>query len=154
VSPAVRRRIVEQCAGAPFVSSVLRARVLSIRPGEVRLEMAPRKPLRQYQGLLQGGVLTGFADAAATFAVNSLLAPEEDSVTLTLSMSFLAPARGGRITAIARALHRGRRTAVAVAEVHDAEGKLACQGSFTCLVIPSRNAGGRVPRGGAPRRKR
>src|SRR5262245_44358335 len=154
VPPAVRKRILSQCAAAPFVASTLRARVVSIRPGEVRLEMAPRKPLTQYQGRLQGGVLTGFADAAATFAVNSLLAPEEDSVTVTLSMNFLAPARGQRITAVARAIHRGRRTAVAVAEVHDAEGRLACHGSFTCLVIPARDGGLRSAGGGARRGKR
>jgi uncharacterized protein (TIGR00369 family) len=137
---SVRKRLVAQLRGAPFVSSILRAKLLHAGPGEVVLALTPRDPLRQYQGLLQGGVLTGFADAAATIAMNSLLDPDEDTVTVQLSMNFLAPAVRGRLEASARAVHRGRRTAVATVEVKDARGRLACQGTFTSLIVKAAGA--------------
>jgi uncharacterized protein (TIGR00369 family) len=109
------------------------------------MSFAPGKRHTQYQGIAHGGALSALADTAATFACNSTLEPGEDSVTIDLTMHFLAPVRPGqrgRVVARARLLRRGRRIAVAETMVFDAGGRLACVGTFTMLIVPA----------GAPRR--
>ncbi len=80
-----------------------------------------RVPLRGVRDSLNGGVVASLGEAAALLCLATALAPDEAAgPTHEISVSYLTSARGERTTAEARLLRRGRRVAVADAEVRDA----------------------------------
>ena len=94
---------------------------------EVVLELGPQHLNRG--GVAHGGVLAALMDTACGFA--GCWSPPGESraaVTLSLTTSFLAPAKSGRLTAIARKTGGGRGTFFAVAEIRDSEDTLIAHG--------------------------
>ena len=86
-------------------------------------------------GVLHGGVLMGLADSAMGLTVTGLLAAGEAGTNTDLQMRFLRPTTGGKLTATARVVRRGRRTLVLEADVTDAAGKLVARASSNFLVL-------------------
>lgn len=85
---------------------------------------------------LHGGALMGLTDsAAAVCAVLNLPAGATGTTTITASTNFLRPAPLGRVTATARALHRGRTTIVLEVDVRDADGRLVARTTQTQGVL-------------------
>jgi len=130
------RKLAAQLRRSPHPAG-LGLKLEAVKAGRATRSMMVRGAHTQYQGIAHGGALTALADTAATFACNSLLSDGEDSVTIELKMNFIRPVppARARIRASARVLHRGRRTVLAQAEVLNPDGKLACLGTFTMLVI-------------------
>lgn len=94
---------------------------------EVVLDLGPQHQNRG--GVAHGGVLTTLIDTACGFA--GCWAPPGQSrtaVTLSITTSFLAPARSGRLTTTGRRVGGGRGIFFAVAEIRDAEGALIARG--------------------------
>jgi uncharacterized protein (TIGR00369 family) len=86
-------------------------------------------------GVLHGGVLTGLADSAMGLTMGGQLGPGRTGTNTDLSIRFLRPTTGGRLTATARVVRRGRRTMVLEADVTDAAGKLVARASSTFLLM-------------------
>ncbi len=86
-------------------------------------------------GVLHGGVLMGLADSAMGLTVTGLLGPGEAGTNTDLQMRFLRPTTGGRLTATARVVRRGRRTLVLECDVTDAAGKLVARASSGFMVL-------------------
>lgn len=82
---------------------------------------------------LHGGIHAMILDAAAGFAASRTLANGLDTivpvVTLSLTTSFLAPARTGRVTATGRVAGGGYKIIYADAEIRDADGVLCSKAS-------------------------
>jgi uncharacterized protein (TIGR00369 family) len=76
-------------------------------------------------------------DSAMGCAVMSRLPRGHGYTTLEYKINILRPAfeSTGRLRAIGRSVHAGRRTATADARLEDPEGRLYATGSTTCLVI-------------------
>ena len=105
--------------------------------GSIRVSLDPE--LRHYNplGSVHGGVISTLLDTAAGCTVHSTLAPGELYTSLDLSVKFLRPATvdSGRLTATGRLLQRGRRTALAEAELRDGLGKLVAHATSSCLIL-------------------
>jgi uncharacterized protein (TIGR00369 family) len=86
-------------------------------------------------GVLHGGVLMGLADSAMGLTVTGLLADDEAGTNTDLHMRFLRPTKGGRLTATARVVRRGRRTLVLECDVTDAAGKVVARASSNFMVL-------------------
>ena len=86
-------------------------------------------------GVLHGGVLMGLADSAMGLTVTGLLGAGEAGTNTDLQMRFLRPTTGGKLTATARVLRRGKRTLVLEADVVDAAGKLVAKASSGFMVL-------------------
>jgi uncharacterized protein (TIGR00369 family) len=93
-----------------------------------------RAELTRMEGILHGGALASLLDTAAAFAVLSLLAPGEQTVTVDLTVHFMRPARTGRIAAHARVLRAGRRLATVSIEAIDNAGELLATALTTYAV--------------------
>lgn len=89
-------------------------------------------------GSVHGGALATLCDGAIGCAVHSTLPEGTGYATLELTMRFLRPVPSdhGQIRCAAGVVHRGRRTAIARAEVRDTDDRLLAEGSATCLLIP------------------
>jgi uncharacterized protein (TIGR00369 family) len=98
------------------------ARVVSVRPGEVVLELAHRDDLTQQHGYLHAGVIAAVADSACGYAAFTLMPADHAVLSVEFKTNLLAPARGERFRATARVVRAGRTLTVCTAEVAGFEG--------------------------------
>jgi len=101
-------RLREIFARIPF-ARLLGLELLRAADGEAAVLMPHRAELTRNEGITHGGALASLMDTASAFAVISLLAPGESTVTVDLTIHFLRPVTQGEVTAEARVLRAGRR---------------------------------------------
>jgi uncharacterized protein (TIGR00369 family) len=111
-------RVSEAFAHVPFIQ------LLSITLGEVTrgtaiLHMEARPELTQNSGIVHGGAIASLLDTASAFAVTTLLAPNQTTATVDLTIHYLRAIREGQITAHARVLRAGRRLTTVAIDVTD-----------------------------------
>lgn len=101
---------------------------------EVVLPMRPE--LLQEAGLVQGGLLTALADAAAVWLLWPELPAGRTMTGSDCSVQFLRPARedGGDLRAIATLVKGGRTLSVVDSHVHQGE-RLVARATFTFLQL-------------------
>ncbi|HYY96464.1 MAG TPA: PaaI family thioesterase [Pyrinomonadaceae bacterium] len=99
--------------------------------GEATFALEVREELTRMGGIAHGGALASLLDTAAAFAVHTLLAPEERTVTVDLTVHFLHPVSEGRVEARARVLRAGRRIVIISAEATDRAGLLVATATTT-----------------------
>jgi uncharacterized protein (TIGR00369 family) len=88
-------------------------------------------------GTLHGGVLMALLDTAMGFAVVSRVAGEgRFNAAAEMSTRFLAPVRGGVVTAEATVLKLGKRLAVVESRALDEAGNLVAVASSTHALLP------------------
>ncbi|MFD4179989.1 PaaI family thioesterase [Rhodococcus sp. NPDC058514] len=127
----------ETLAAQPF-STLVGARLTAFADGTATLEIAIRPDLLQQHGFVHGGVLSYAADNALTFAAGTVLGPS--IVTAGFSISYLRPAVGTALRAVATAVSSGRRQALCRCEIYvDTEsGPVLCaaaQGTATVIDL-------------------
>ena len=107
--------------------------------GAIHVELVPEARHYNPLGTVHGGVLSTMLDTAAGCSVHSTLAVGEGYTSLDLTVKFLRPATvdSGLLRAEGRILQRGRRTALAEAQVVDARGKLVAHATSTCMIFPA-----------------
>jgi uncharacterized protein (TIGR00369 family) len=98
------------------------ARLLSVAPGLVELEMPFREDLTQQHGFLHAGVVTAVLDSAAGYAAFTLMPADAGVVSVEFKTHLLAPARGERLVARARVVRAGRTVTVCQADGYMMEG--------------------------------
>lgn len=134
ITAAQMRRIRKAIGTVPF-ARLLRLELDEVGSGTATLGLKVRKELKQNHGVVHGGAIASLIDTATAFAILSLLEPNEKVTTVDLTISYLRPITGGRITAIARVLRAGRRLLVVSAEVFDKDGKLTTTALSTYIRI-------------------
>ena len=85
-------------------------------------------------GVVQGGFVTGWIDAAMAHAVMAMPGDELVPMTLEIKVSFFAPTRPGVVTAEAWVVQGGRRTAFVEGSLKDATGTLLAKASSTIML--------------------
>jgi uncharacterized protein (TIGR00369 family) len=95
--------------------------------------MDTRPELERFGGIIHGGALASLVDTASAFAVLSTLAAGEQTVTVDLTLHYLKPASGGKLSAHARVLRAGRRLATVSVEVTNESGALVVTALTTYL---------------------
>ena len=108
---------------SPFYQ-LLGMKVLEIRDGKCRMEMPFRKELTHPYGIIHGGAIASLADSAVAMALVSLVKPSDRITTIEFKINFFAPIRRGKLTAKAKIIYKGSKTAVGDVEVVNEEGRL------------------------------
>jgi len=103
--------------------------------GAATLSMDARPELERFGGIMHGGALASLADTASAFAVLSTLEPETQTVTVDLTLHYLRPVTGGKLTARARVVRGGRRVATVSVEIFDESGALVVTALTTYLKL-------------------
>ncbi|HEX8068362.1 MAG TPA: PaaI family thioesterase [Pyrinomonadaceae bacterium] len=102
--------------------------------GAAAVAVALRPELTRMSAIMHGGALASLADTATAFAVLSLLAPGEQTVTVDLTLHFLRPVTAGRVAARARVLRAGRTLATVRADLTDETGALVATALTTYAI--------------------
>jgi len=93
------------------------ARIASVQPGEVVLDVDFRDDLTQQHGFLHAGVIASVADSACGYAALTLMDADSAVMSVEFKVNLLAPAAGTSFRAAARVLRAGRTLTVCTAEV-------------------------------------
>lgn len=86
-------------------------------------------------GVVQGGFVTGWIDAAMAHAAIATCGEDVVPMTLELKVSFFVPARPGTVFAEGWAIKQGRRTAFYEGALKDAEGTLLAKATSTMTLV-------------------
>ena len=97
------------------------ARLHSVAPGEVEIDLPFRDDLTQHHGYLAGAVLTAIVDIACGYAAMTLMPSGASVLTVEYKVNFLSPAQGDRMVARGRVIRPGRTLTV-------------CSGDVTAIV--------------------
>lgn len=113
--------------------------------GRARLEYRAGQHMCHSGGVVQGGFVTGWIDAAMAHAAIAMGGPDIAPMSLELKVSFFAPARPGLVIAEGWVERRGRSTCFFEGRLLDATGRVLAKASST-LMLASR---GRVEQASA-----
>ena len=117
---------------------------LGAADGHSRLRLTvDRRHLRELP-IMHGGVLASLLDSACGKAAGSVAGEGRYVVTVQLNINFVRPAAVGDVLeAHGEVVHRGGRTAVTLARVTDAQGRLVghATGTFMFLTHEDRPRG-------------
>lgn len=105
--------------------------------GSITVGLDPERRHYNPIGTVHGGVISTLLDTAAACSVHSTLAVGEFYTSLDLTVKFLRPVtvESGRLRCVGSVLQRGRRTALAQAELFDAEGRLVAYATSSCMIL-------------------
>lgn len=103
--------------------------------GRAVLEYQARPDQCHSGGVVQGGFVTGWIDAAMAHAAIAIMGDDMVPMTLELKVSFFAPARPGLVMAEGWAIRHGRRTGFYEGALKDAEGNLLAKASSTFQMV-------------------
>ena len=107
--------------------------IVRLGRGAAVLSLDTRAELTRMEGIVHGGAIASLLDSASAFAVLSLLRPEEQTVTVDLTLHFLRPVSRGRVEARATVLRAGRRVVTVAIEASDGDGRLVATALTTYL---------------------
>jgi uncharacterized protein (TIGR00369 family) len=93
------------------------ARLRSVAPGDVEIDLPFRQDLTQHHGYMAAAVLTAIVDVACGYAAMTLMAPGASVLTIEYKVNFLSPAQGERMVAHGRVVRPGRTVTVCSGDV-------------------------------------
>lgn len=108
-------------------------RVVDWKPDQVTLELTVEPHHLNRSGIVHGGVLSTLLDVATSFSGLYCEAPDQlrKAMTLSLTTTFVASAKGATLRATGRLEGGGRSTYMASGKVFDGEGNLVAMGEGT-----------------------
>lgn len=136
---------MEGRAEAPPASRLLGWKVLraNVGSGEAEVEFQAAEELTTTGGRVQGGMLAAMLDDAMYAALCTLLETHEYAPTLSLNVSFLAPAPVGRLLARTRVQQRGGSIAFVEGALHDGDDRTVAHATASCRILSTRGRSSR-----------
>jgi len=125
----------ERFERSAFHSDWMGLRLERVDDGEADVSLDVDAKHRNLMGTLHGGMIATLADTATGVAMGSTLDVGLSWTTTALNVTFLAPGRGGRVTARGRVVKRGGRFGYAEADVVDDEGRLIARATATFAIM-------------------
>jgi uncharacterized protein (TIGR00369 family) len=116
-SPETEKRIHASFA-AQAMMITLGARLVSVEPGETRIEAPILPGSRQQHGFGHAGLTFAIGDSAAGYAALSVMAEDHEVLTSEMKIHLLAPAKGELLIAKGRVIKPGRRLVIVQADVY------------------------------------
>ena len=118
----------------PF-AKLLGIEIDSVEPGHAVLSMKMRDDLMRNGRIAHGGAVATLIDSAMAFAIMPMLAENERSITVDLTIHYLRPVSEGVARASARVVRAGKRVITVSAELFDGNEKLAATAISTYLRL-------------------
>lgn len=102
--------------------------------GRARIEYRAGTHMCHSGGVVQGGFVTGWIDAAMAHAAIAMAGADVVPMSLELKVSFFAPVRPGAVFAEGWVERRGRSTCFFEGSLSDGAGKVLAKASSTILL--------------------
>lgn len=112
-----------------------RHRLVMMENGRAIIEYMAGMDMCHSGGVVQGGFITGWIDAAMAHAVMSEAGMDVTPMSLEIKVSFFAPARPGIVVAEAWVEKGGKSTAFVEGVLKDTEGQVLAKATSTLRLI-------------------
>lgn len=132
LTEAQRLRVERALDTVPF-AKLLGIQLESVVAGHAVLVLPIREEHKQNNAIVHGGAIASLIDSAMAFAIIPLLAENERTTTVDLTIHYLRPLSEGVAKATARVVRAGRRIVVVSADVLDHQERLAATAVSTYL---------------------
>ncbi len=121
----------------PPIMETLGMTDMHVEPGRVTVQMPAAEFHYNPLGSVHGGVISTLLDTAAACSVHTTLAVGETYTSVDLTVKFLRAVTvgSGLLTCEGSVISRGRRTALAQAQLSDESGRLVAHATSTCLIM-------------------
>jgi uncharacterized protein (TIGR00369 family) len=121
----------------PPICALLNYRLVEVEPGHAVFEGTPGEQHYNPIGVVHGGIAMTLLDSAMGCAVQTQMPAGGGYTTLEAKTNLVRPVtvKTGKLRAIAKVLHVGKRVATAEARLEDGEGKLYAHATTTCIVL-------------------
>jgi uncharacterized protein (TIGR00369 family) len=133
---------VRQSFGRQQAMETIGARLTSVTPGIVEIEMAYADALTQQHGFLHAGIISAALDSACGYAAYSLMPADAAVLTIEFKVNLLAPGRGERFLFRGEVTKPGRTIIVADGRAYgfdsDGNAKLIATMTATNMVVSGR----------------
>jgi uncharacterized protein (TIGR00369 family) len=103
--------------------------------GTIRLSFVATDAFLNPAGAVQGGILVAMLDDAMGLALWIMNGEETRSVTIDLSVSFLAAARPGLLYGEGKVVQRGKTIAFLEAQLSDLDGRILARATASVRVV-------------------
>jgi uncharacterized protein (TIGR00369 family) len=105
--------------------------------GWIKIAFEGRPEFVNPAGFVQGGILAAMLDDTMGPAVLIMSGGKSFTVTLGMSVSFLAPAKPGRLVGEGQVVQLGKTIAFVEGTLRDAEGNVVARASCQSRLIPT-----------------
>jgi len=110
-------RAVRSSFASQGLMTTLGARLVSVEPGRVVIELPFSQSVSQQHGLFHGGVIGAIADNSGGYAALSLMPAGSEVLTVEYKINFMKPAKGQLLRAEGQVVRAGKSVTVIRAEV-------------------------------------
>ena len=111
-------------------------RVTLMEGGRAVIEYTAGMHMCHSGGVVQGGFVSGWIDAAMAHAAIALVGRDTTPMTLEMKISFFAPARPGLVVAEGWIEKQGKSTCFAEGLLKDEKGNVLAKASSTLRLVP------------------
>ena len=131
------RAIRDRRLPAAPIAELLGFNLVEVEPGHAVFEVTPGEQHYNPIGVVHGGLAMTLLDSAMGCAVQTKMPAGGGYTTLEAKTNLVRPitAATGRLRAIGKVVHLGKRIATAEGRLEDAAGKLYAHASSTCIVL-------------------
>jgi uncharacterized protein (TIGR00369 family) len=140
--PNFKTRVQTSFARQKMMQTI-NARLTSVDPGVVEIELPFQKNLTQQHGFLHAGVVATIGDNACGYAALSLAPADTTVLTIEYKLNLLAPATGEKLIARGRVIRDGRTITVCAGDVFAlSDGnkeKIIASMLSTIMILRNRN---------------
>ena len=135
LNPRFRKALIAKMQeGSPFWT-LLGLELADIKKGWAKVRLPFAKKLVHPLGIAHGGAVFSAADSAVAMALIGLVEKDETFTTVEMKINYLRPFDEGEITAEAKIIYKGSRTALGDVEVRNAGGILMAKGLATYMIL-------------------
>jgi uncharacterized protein (TIGR00369 family) len=122
--------------GAP-IAMLLGFSLVEVEPGHAVFECVPGEQHYNPIGVVHGGLAMTLLDSAMGCCVQSAMPAGSGYTTLEAKTNLVRPITmaTGKLRAIGKLVHAGKRVATAEGRLEDESGKLYAHASTTCIVL-------------------
>lgn len=124
---------------SPPIAMLLGFDLVEVEPGHAVFEIAPGERHYNPIGVVHGGLAMTLLDSCMGCAVQTHMPAGSGYTTLEAKTNLVRAitSETGKLRAIGRTLHVGKRMATAEGRLEDASGKLYAHATTTCIVLTS-----------------
>jgi len=121
----------------PPICALLGYRLVEAEPGQAVFEIAAGEQHYNPIGVVHGGIAMTLLDSAMGCAVQTQMPLGGGYTTLEAKTNLVRAitAETGRLRAVGKVVHLGKRIATAEGRLEDASGKLYAHATTTCIVL-------------------
>jgi uncharacterized protein (TIGR00369 family) len=133
--PKFKETLLAKMQEASPFWTLLGLELTDVRKGWARVRLPFSKKLVHPLGIAHGGAVFSAADSAVAMALIGLVERDETFTTVEMKINYLRTFHDGEITAEARIIHKGDKTALGDVEVKNGKGQLIAKGLATYMIL-------------------